>query len=92
MGPFWIYQLKAICLMRDGKNNALHELIIFVGSSLSQGDFFFLKSGIKWAFSYILDSCNIPQRSEQPQKVSNARHPYLRIEMSKIAIAIYLHM
>ena len=58
--------------MRVGKNNALHELIIFVGSSPSQGrpgqgDIFFLKSDIKWAFSYILDSCNKPQRLGQPQ-------------------------
>jgi hypothetical protein len=52
--------------MRDGKNNALHELIIFVSSSPSQGDIFFLKSDIKWAFSYILDSRNKPQRSGQP--------------------------
>ena len=38
---------KAIHFMRDGKNNALHELIIFVSSSPSQGDiFFFLKSDI----------------------------------------------
>ena len=42
--------LKIIRLMRDGKNNALHEFIIFVGSSPSQGDIFFLKSDIKWAF------------------------------------------
>ena len=58
-----MYRVKAIRFMRDGKNNALHELIIFVGSSPSQGDIFFLKSDIKWAFSYIVDK---PQRLGQP--------------------------
>ena len=33
--------LKAILFMRVGKNNALHELIIFMGLSPSQGDIFF---------------------------------------------------
>ena len=60
-------KIKIIRLMQDGKNNALHEFIIFVGSSPSQGDIFFLKSDIKWAFSYILNSCNKPQRLGQPQ-------------------------
>ena len=36
----WILQLKIIRLMGDGKNNELHEFIIFVGLSPSQGDFF----------------------------------------------------
>ena len=45
------------------------KLIIFVGSSPSQGDIFFLKSDIKWAFSCILNSCNKPQRSGQPQNL-----------------------
>ena len=31
--------------------------------------FFFLKSDIKLAFSYILDSCNKPRRSGQPQNL-----------------------
>ena len=57
--------------MRDGKNNALHELVIFVSSSPSQGDVFFLKSDIKWAFSYILDSCNKPRRPGQPQNLES---------------------
>ena len=35
------FLLKIIRLMRDGKNNAWHELIIFVGSSPSQGDILF---------------------------------------------------
>ena len=30
------------------------KVIIFVGSSPSQGDIFFLKSDIKWAFLYTL--------------------------------------
>jgi hypothetical protein len=49
------------------KNNAQQKLIIFVGSSPSQGDILFLKSHIKWAFLYILNLYNKPQRSEQPQ-------------------------
>jgi hypothetical protein len=36
-----MFALKAIRFIRDRKNNALHELIIFVGSSPSQGDILF---------------------------------------------------
>ena len=47
--------LKIIHINRDGFGK-MHckKLIIFVGSSPSQGDIFFLKSDLNWAFSYIL--------------------------------------
>ena len=61
------FLLKIIHPMRDGKNNAMQGFIIFVGSSPRQGDIFVLKSDIKWAFSYILNSCNKPQMLGQPQ-------------------------
>ena len=44
------------------------KLIIFVDSSPIQGDIFFLKSDIKWAFSYILDSWNKTQDSLKTHK------------------------
>ena len=66
--------------MRDGKNNAMQVFIIFVGSSPHQGDIFFLKSDIKWAFSYTLEI----QRSGQPQ---NSK---IGTKNREIAIAIYL--
>ena len=70
--------------MRDGKNNALHELILFMGSSPSQEDIFFLKSDIKWAFSS-LESYVININGQ-----NNLKTQINIQEMCKIAIAIYL--
>ena len=62
--------VKIIRIMRDGFGK-MHckKLIIFVGSSPSQGDIFFLKSDTKWALLYILNSYNKAKRSGQPQNL-----------------------
>ena len=50
-----------------------HFLSHLVGSNPTREDIFFLKSDIKWAFSYILIHFIIdkPQWSGQPQKSKN---------------------
>ena len=52
-------------------NNALHKFIIFVGSSPTQGDIFFLKSDTKWAFlhSNTLEICLINLRGQDSLKI-----------------------